>query len=144
MIHIDVKCLKVVDLDCHLNKLREDVLFTLNRGGGSMQINESGDDRRHSQRLDLSFEISVLNQKGKTINVCASGVYFEVITDDRGAFAIGEKVKLQIAAVDSSQRKLTLKGEGKIVRQDIKESSRVGSRMCIAAQFTEKLNVALA
>ena len=56
-----------------LNKLREDVLFTLNRGGGSMQINESGDDRRHSQRLDLSFEISVLNQKGKTINVCEIG-----------------------------------------------------------------------
>ena len=109
-----------------------------------MKIEELDSDKRGNTRLDLSLEISLPAQNGKTINISASGVYFEVITDDRGAFAIGEKVKLQIAAVDSSQRKLTLKGEGKIVRQDIKESSRVGSRMCIAAQFTEKLNVALA
>ncbi len=106
-----------------------------------MQINKKDSNKRLNQRMDLSFEISLPKQKGKTINVSATGVYFEVITDDFDTFALGEKVHFQISAVDSNKRKLKLNGEGLIMREDIKESSPVGSRVCVAVQFTDKLNI---
>ena len=108
-----------------------------------MQIKETDPDKRLNQRLNLSFDISLPDQKGKTINVSATGVYFEVITNDIGAFAPGAIIPLQISAVDSNERNLDLSGEGLIIREDIKESSSAGSRLCVAVQFTEKLNVDL-
>ncbi len=105
--------------------------------------NESASEQRHNHRMDLFFDISVSNQKGKTINVSASGVYFEIITDDVDAFAPGSVVPLQISAVDSNERTLRLSGNGKIIREDIKETSGDGNRLCVAAQFTGKLNVKL-
>ncbi len=101
----------------------------------------SGSEHRHNHRMDLFFDISVSDQKGKTINVSASGVYFELITDDIDAFAPGSVVPLQISAVDSNERMLNLSGNGIIIREDIKEASGDGNRLCIAAQFTEKLNI---
>ena len=38
--------------------------------------------RRGDVRLDSSFEASLLDHDGRTVNVSASGVYFEVITND--------------------------------------------------------------
>ena len=108
-----------------------------------MQLKESEPDKRLNQRLNLSYDISLPDQKGKTINISASGVYFEVITNNIDEFAPGAIIPLQIAAVDSNDRKLNLSGEGLIIREDIKESSSAGSRLCIAVQFTEKLNVDL-
>jgi hypothetical protein len=93
--------------------------------------------------MDLFFDISVSDQKGKTINVSASGVYFELITDDIDAFATGSVVPLQISAVDSNERMLNLSGNGTIIGEDIKEVSGDGSRLCIASQFTDKLNIKL-
>ena len=106
-----------------------------------MGIKESDSENRLNQRLNLSFDISLSEQKGKTINVSATGVYFEVITDDIDAFAPGSVVPLQISAVDANERTLNLSGEGLIIREDIKETSTDGSRLCVAVQFTEKLNV---
>ncbi len=104
---------------------------------------ESATEHRLNHRMDLFFVIFVSDEKGKTIDVCASGVYFEIITDDIDAFAPGSVVPLQISAVDSRERTLKLSGNGRIIREDIKEASGDGSRLCIAAQFTEKLNVKL-
>ena len=106
-----------------------------------MSTEELDSDKRDNQRLNLSFDISLPQQKGKTINVSATGVYFEVITDDIDAFAPGSVIPLQISAVDTNKRELNLSGEGLIIREDIKEKSADGSRLCVAVQFTEKLNV---
>ena len=107
----------------------------------SMITEESDSESRLNQRLNLSFDISLPEQKGKTINISATGVYFEVITDDIDAFAPGSVIPLQISAVDTNKRELNLSGEGLIIREDIKEKSADGNRLCIAVQFTEKLNV---
>ncbi len=106
-----------------------------------MMTKESDSDKRHNKRLDLSFDISLSDQKGKTLNVSATGVYFEVVTDDIDAYAPGSVIPIQIAAVDSNERTLKLSGEGLIIREDIKETSTDGSRLCVAVQFIEKLNV---
>ncbi|MBC8549342.1 MAG: PilZ domain-containing protein [Candidatus Brocadiales bacterium] len=106
-----------------------------------MMVEETDSENRLNQRLNLSFDISLSEQKGKTINVSATGVYFEIITDNIDAFAPGSVIPLQIAAIDSNERTLNLSGEGLIIREDIKETSSAGSRLCIAVQFTEKLNV---
>ncbi len=106
-----------------------------------MVTKESESDKRDNQRLNLSFDISLADQKGKTINVSATGVYFEIIADDVDAYAPGSIIPLQISAVDTNERKINLSGEGLIIREDIKETSSAGSKLCIAVQFTEKLNV---
>lgn len=108
-----------------------------------MTVKESDSDKRLNQRLNLSFDISLSDQMGKTINVSATGVYFELITKDVDAFAPGSVIPLQISAVDTNERTLKLSGEGLIIREDIKESSSADSRICVAVQFTEKLNVDL-
>jgi hypothetical protein len=95
-----------------------------------MQIDEPEPDKRLNQRLNLSFDITLSRQKSKTLDISATGVYFEIITNNIDAFA-------------SNERKLNLSGEGLIIREDIKESSSATSRLCIAVQFTEKLNVDL-
>ncbi len=52
-----------------------------------MMSKESDSENRLNQRLNLSFDISLPEQKGKTLNISATGVYSEVITDDIDAFA---------------------------------------------------------
>jgi hypothetical protein len=106
-----------------------------------MKVVESNTENRLNQRLNLSFDISLPERKGKTINVSATGVYFEVITDNIDAFAPGSVIPLQISAIDTNERMLNLSGEGLIIREEIKETSSDGSRLGIAVQFTEKLNV---
>ncbi|MHC4321705.1 MAG: hypothetical protein ACYST3_05460 [Planctomycetota bacterium] len=106
-----------------------------------MTIKESDSDKRLNQRRNLSFDILLSDQMGKTINVSETGVYFEVITNDIDAFSPGAVIPLKISAVDTNERTLNLRGEGLIIREDIKETSSAGSRLCVAVQFTEKLNV---
>ena len=106
-----------------------------------MKVEEKDSDNRVNTRLDLALEISLPDKNGKTVNISASGVCFEVITDDIDAFAPGSVIPLQISAVDTNKRELNLSGEGLIIREDIKEKSADGNRLCIAVQFTEKLNV---
>jgi len=40
-----------------------------------MKVEELDSDKRCNTRLDLSLEISLLAQNGKTINISASGVF---------------------------------------------------------------------
>jgi hypothetical protein len=67
-----------------------------------MKVLEKDSDKRNNARLDLSLEISLPEQSGKTINISASGVYFEVITNDIDAFAIGTTYPIKIAAVTTT------------------------------------------
>ncbi len=70
--------------------------------------------RRLNARLNLSFEVSLLDQEGKTINVSASGVYFEVLTNDMEAFSPRATIPLQINTVtntpEAGERKLKFSG----------------------------------
>jgi hypothetical protein len=110
-----------------------------------MTVLEKDSDKRNNARLDLSFEISLPEQSGKTINISASGVYFEVITNDIDAFAIGTTHPIKIAAVTTTpgfeEKNIRLSGNGCIVRSDIKEVTNRGSRLCIALQFRDALNI---
>lgn len=59
--------------------------------GKGMKVQKKGSEKRDSERLDLSFQISLPSQEGKTINISASGVYFEVMSDDPDRFAPDRK-----------------------------------------------------
>ena len=110
-----------------------------------MKVEELDSDKRCNTRLDLSLEISLPAQNGKTINISASGVYFEVITDDVDAFAIGTTHPVKIAAITTTpgfeERKIMLSGNGCIVRSDIKEVTNRGNKSCIALEFKSALNI---
>ena len=110
-----------------------------------MKVEELDSDKRGNTRLDLALEISLPAQNGKTVNISASGVYFEVITDDVAAFAIGVTHPVEIAATTATsgfeERKVKLSGNGCIVRSDIKEVTSRGNRLCIALKFNDALNI---
>ncbi len=112
-----------------------------NRRHGTRRLNP----RRCNVRLNRSFDITLLAQDGKTINVCASGVYFEVITNDIEAFTPGTIIPIQITVTTTTpgfeERKIKLKGEGSIVRNNIEEVTSHGNRVGVALKFTDKLNI---
>ncbi len=110
-----------------------------------MLTKEKDADKRANIRLNLSLEISLPGQNGRTINVSPSGVYFEVITKNINAFAIGTILTVQIAASTTTpgfeDRKIKLDGSGRVVRNVIKEVTNYGNKLCIALQFKDALNV---
>ncbi len=123
-----------------------------------MQAKEKYSDRRHNKRryhdrrcnvrLNLAFEVSLPNQNGKTINISASGVYFEVITNDIESFSPGTIIPLQINTVTNTteyrERKLKLSGRGKVIRNCIIERTRIMIiALGVALEFTDKLNIVL-
>ncbi len=116
-----------------------------------MQAKEKYSDRRRNprrrnKRVNLSFDISLPDQDGKTINISASGVYFEVITNDRKAFSPGTTIPLQIYTVTNTpgslERKVKLGGRGAVIRNCIIEKNRIMIiTLGVALEFTEKLNI---
>ena len=101
--------------------------------------------RRRNERLNISFEISLSDLDGKTINVSASGVFFEVITNDMEAFSPGTIIPLQIDTVTntpgSRERNLKLSGRGTVIRNWIIENPGHENSLGVALEFTEKLNI---
>ncbi len=99
--------------------------------------------RRKDIRLNSSFEISLLDLNGKTVNVSASGVYFEVATDDIGVFPLGKTVPLQMRvatqAQEGGERNIKISGKGKVVRNCKIENQDHAKRVGVALEFTEKL-----
>ena len=99
--------------------------------------------RRRNQRLNISFEILLPDQDGKTINVSASGVYFEVITNDMEAFSPGTTIPLQINTVTntpgSQERKLKFSGKGNVIRNCIIENPDHDNTLGVVLEFTEEL-----
>ncbi len=113
--------------------------------GDSMKVEDVGIDKRKNVRIDLSLEILLPDQNGKTLNISASGVYFEVVTDNVEAFAVGTTLPIKIAAITTTpgfdERTIKLNGNGCIVRSDVKEVTDRGSKLCIALEFKDSLNV---
>ena len=100
--------------------------------------------RRGDVRLDSSFEASLLDHDGRTVNVSASGVYFEVITNDMEAFPLGTTIPLQINAVthtyEGREGTLKITGRGKVIRNCIIENPDHANSLGVALEFTEKLH----
>ncbi len=113
-----------------------------NRRHGDRRCNP----RRRNERLNLSFEVSLLDKVGKTINLSASGVYFEVLTNDMKAFSPGAIIPLQINTVTNTpgslERKLNFRGRGKVIRNCIIEKTRIMIiSLGVALKFTGKLSI---
>ena len=99
------------------------------------------DPRRRNVRLNHSLEVSLPNQNGKTINVSASGVYFEVVTDDIEAFSPGTILPIKITAANVKtgvERELMFDGRGTVVRNSISEEPDHGNHLFVALEFTER------
>jgi hypothetical protein len=110
-----------------------------------MSTSERDSDKRANKRLDLALQIMLNGQKGETINISATGVYFEVITNDIEAFSLGTTIPIQINATTTTPgfepRKVKLKGNGSIVRNDIKDVTSHGNRLGVAMEFKGKLDI---
>lgn len=106
---------------------------------------ENGAEHRTTGRMDLALQISIPGQEGKTINISASGVYFEVITSDMDAFLPGTTMPIRINTVTNTpgcdMRNVKLHGQGLIVRNDIKDVTGDGNRVGIALEFKDRLEI---
>lgn len=108
---------------------------------------EKGFEHRATERLDLALQIFVPGQEGKTVNISASGVYFEVVTSDINVFTPGSSIAIEINAVTNTpgcdERNVKLQGKGFVVRNDIKNVSSYGNRLGVALEFKDKFNIFL-
>ena len=113
--------------------------------GKNMQTTEKENDRRIDKRLELPLQISLFDQEGKAINISATGVYFEIITEDIEAFSPGADIPIQITADTSTpgiaDRKIKLSGHGTVIRSKVKNVSSHGNELGVAVQFNEHLNI---
>lgn len=102
-----------------------------------------GNTRRGCERLNCSFEISIPGHNGKTVNVSASGVYFEVVTNDMEVFSPGATIPLQIVVLthtnEDRDNQLVISGRGKVLRNCIIERPDHANSLEVALEFTEKL-----
>ncbi|MBT6562102.1 MAG: hypothetical protein HON76_06200 [Candidatus Scalindua sp.] len=112
-----------------------------------MMVAEKDSEHRITERLDLALQISVPGQEGKTINISASGVYFEIVTNDMSAYSPGTTMPIEINAVTNTpgceERNVKLKGQGFIVRNDIKDITSHGNRLGVALEFKDKFDINL-
>jgi hypothetical protein len=102
-------------------------------------------DRRSDIRLDRSLQITLPGHKGETVNISATGVYFEVIANDTEAFSPGITIPIQINASSITPgfrtREINLNGSGSVVRYDIKGTTNHGHRLGVAMRFDDKLDL---
>ena len=102
---------------------------------------------RHNRSTTPAFEISLLDKDGKTINVSASGICFEVPLKDVEAFSLGTTIPLQINTVtntpESLESKHNLGGKGVVIRNWVIENTDRANSMGVALEFTEKLNIVI-
>jgi len=106
---------------------------------------EDGAEHRTTERMDLALQMSTQDQEGKTVNISASGVYFEVVTSDMNAFSTGTTLPIKIDAVTNTpgcdERKVKLSGQGLIVRNEIKDVTSDGNRLGVALEFKDRLEI---
>ena len=104
-------------------------------------------DKRINERLNLGLQILLLNHEGKTKNISASGVYFEIVTKKREPFFPGTAITVQINLVITSPgleaRGLKIMGSGFVVRNEIKDVTVRGNRLGVALKFYKKLNIVI-
>jgi hypothetical protein len=127
--------------DRRRNERRHDKGMSNTRNGNPRR----SDARRGHARLNCSFEVSVPDYEGKTVNVSASGVYFEVTTNNMETFPPGTSIPLQMNTVTNTSEgqeiKLKLSGRGTVIRNCIIENPDRANSLGVALEFTEKLNV---
>ena len=106
---------------------------------------KSGNEHRMTARMDLALRISVPGQEGKTINISASGVYFEAVTSDINAFSPGITIAIVINAVTNApgcdERNVKLQGQGLVVRSDVMDVTGCSSRLGVALEFKDRLEI---
>ena len=102
-------------------------------------------DRRADRRFDLPLLLSLYDRDVETMNISATGVYFEVTTDGIDTFTPGSKVSFLITAYTTTQGLGTMKinfyGNGIIIRSNIKNITSDGNQMGVGVEFMEKLNI---
>ncbi len=105
---------------------------------------EEGSEHRATERMDLALQISVPSQEGETVNISASGVYFEVITSELNSFSHGTTISIVINAVTNTpgceERRVKLQGQGFVVRSDIKNVTSQSDRLGVASEFKDELD----
>ncbi len=110
-----------------------------------MQKAKKDSDRRIEDRIELPLQISLYDQSGKAINISATGVYFEVITDDIEAFAPGATVPIRITVdtltLGKGSGKVKLSGNGTVIRSDVKNVTSHGIEIGVAMQFIDRLDI---
>lgn len=114
--------------------------------GNGMQMTKKDTDRRLDERLELPFLMSLYDQSGKAVNISATGVYFEVITEDIEPFSPGATIPIQITAFQTTapgigERKIKLNGNGTVIRNKIKNVTSHGSELGVAVKFNKRLDV---
>ncbi|MDR4504375.1 MAG: hypothetical protein MRK01_06215 [Candidatus Scalindua sp.] len=111
----------------------------------SMPEEVGGLERRLHRRLDLSLLILLPDQKAESKNISSAGVYFEMITDYRKRYHLGESVGFEIVAETTStmlpMRTLRLSGSGKIIRKTLIHNGLYKKVWGIAVQFDERLAI---
>jgi len=110
-----------------------------------MQSAKKGSDRRIEERIELPLQLTLYDQSGKAINISATGVYFEVITEDIEAFSPGATIPIRITADTSTpgngEGKIKLNGNGIVIRNKIKNVTSHGNKIGVAVHFNEQLNI---
>lgn len=110
-----------------------------------MQARQKVINRRIDARLDRSLKVSLFDQHGKTVNISASGVYLEIITDDVDSFAPGRNLPVKITAATTTPglkgKGIMLEGDAVVIRSDIKDVTSHGSKLGIALEFRERLKM---
>ena len=101
-------------------------------------------EHRVSKRMDRALLILLPDQEGEIVNISASGVCFEVITNDIDMFCPGTIIPLKITTIymtfDSTVMKFCLSGKGLIIcREVIEETTDCGIKLNLAVQFVRKL-----
>ena len=103
-----------------------------NRRHGDRRCNPG----RRNERQNLSLEVSILCQVGKTINVSERGVLFEVITNAMNVLSPGTTIPLKIAAANST---LGYDGRGTVIRNCIIENPDRDDSLCVALELKGNL-----
>jgi hypothetical protein len=131
----------LIDLE-FLNK-RGTNMETLKNVSNGRRSERVSNPKRDNTRLNKFFEISLLDHQGKIVNVSASGVYFEVRTNDTKAFPIGTTIPLQINAgthsFDGVDENFLISGRGKVIRTCIIENPDNVNSLGVALEFTGTL-----
>jgi len=113
--------------------------------GNDMQLTKEDKDRRVDDRIELPLQITLYDQSGKAMNISATGVYFEVITEDIEAFAPGTTIPIRITAdtitLGNGEGKIKLSGNGTVIRSEVKNVTSQGIEIGVAVQFLDRLYI---
>ena len=102
-------------------------------------------ERRSHKRLELVLPITLHSHKGKSENISNGGVYLEMAIDDTDKFIKGKMMEFEVTAktfkIGIENRILGLATKGVIVRADKFTARNNETRLGIALEFNEKLEI---